>query len=364
MALCCCFFVSLKIPSSGLVIGALSKGGEGWALEKLWWCWAEPLCPGGVVWRGRALWEDNLPQGHKGLLAFLLQPWAPTGTAVAREGTGLPWLSPGHSCSQSSAGRPQAPPGVTQAGKGRVSSALTHRLFPSGVDAAVRSHQQAVPGPAGLPDCPQPRGFLSLWVWSRVPQPSPGQLISAEGLTHHRAGLGCFQSVCEMAPESPTTCLGDQRDMTCTLISALLNFCSSNFQARAPGYFSYRWLVVCFSRQDEHSPASHAIWAREPSLPLGRLSRFGEPAGPAATRQTRLCLPLSQSCHPPSPSSSPCAASTQPRWRMQAAQMQVVICKTSKDLMCLFDFFLSCSFSQFLSRLFLRRLYSLGPIVP
>lgn len=61
MALCCCFFVSLKIPSSGLVIGALSKGEEGWALEKLWWCWAEPLCPGGVVWRGRALWEDNLP---------------------------------------------------------------------------------------------------------------------------------------------------------------------------------------------------------------------------------------------------------------------------------------------------------------
>lgn len=34
MALCCCFFVSLKIPSSGSVIHAVSKGRESWALEK------------------------------------------------------------------------------------------------------------------------------------------------------------------------------------------------------------------------------------------------------------------------------------------------------------------------------------------
>lgn len=77
MALCCCFFVSLKIPSSGLVIHAVSKGRESWALGKaLVVLGRAPLPWHGAVegqGRGRTVSSGSVSV-NESFLAFLLQP--------------------------------------------------------------------------------------------------------------------------------------------------------------------------------------------------------------------------------------------------------------------------------------------------
>lgn len=265
MVLCCCFFVSLKIPSSGLVICAEGKGRESWALEKALVVLGRAPLPwhGGVEGQGTVAGQTV----HEGFLAFLLLPCAPAGTAVAHEGTGLlgcllALLQPGQ-CREGS-----GVPGVTQAGKGRVSLCCDTQLLPSG----WMQHLQSVAISRESPGHSGSLLALSRGYFYHHECQSPAWASWSLQRVWHSLELAwdVWQSVSEVAPESPTIRHGDQRGMTCTFISAFLDFCSSNFQAQAPGYFSYRWLVVCFSRQDEHSPASHAIWAREPSLPLGR----------------------------------------------------------------------------------------------
>lgn len=111
MALCCCFFVSLKIPSSGLVIHAVSEGRESRALGKALVVPGRAPLPWHGAVEGQGAVAGQSPVGTVSARGFPGIP-APalsfTGTAVAHEGTGLPWLSAGHSCSQRNAGRPRA----------------------------------------------------------------------------------------------------------------------------------------------------------------------------------------------------------------------------------------------------------------
>lgn len=141
-----------------------------------------------------------------------------TGTAAAHEGTGLPGLSPGHSCSQRNAGRPRARQGDPGCEGRRLRLCSNTRAVRTGAMQQLQRGSQgcssahaisrelpALPavGPGGvglrqLPDRPDPRGLcrVSLSVWSEVPHTRLGQLISAapfaQGLTDQGDCLGCL----------------------------------------------------------------------------------------------------------------------------------------------------------------------------
>lgn len=161
-----------------------------------------------ALWRGRALWEDNLPwelSAHEGFLG-------------AHEGTGLSWLSPGLSRRQRNAGRPRARQGgqgcegrrvrlcsSTQAGCTGAMQQLRRGSQGCSSAHAISRELLALPavGPCGvgmrqLPDRPHPRGLCHVppSVWSEVPHTSLGRPMSAapfaQGLTHRRACPGCL----------------------------------------------------------------------------------------------------------------------------------------------------------------------------
>lgn len=196
MVLCCCFFVSLKIHSSGLVIRAVSKGRESWALEEAWVVLGRaPVCwQGAVEGQGAVAGQAPMVSGHQGFVP-LAQWWHVKGQGCL----GFSWtlLQPEQSREAS---------GPSRAAKGTgAASAVIHTLLPPGMPSTLQgcshSHQQGAPGPASSEAArlqhsltALTHGFLSPWAWSKVPQTSLRQLVSAapfaEGLTDPRACLG------------------------------------------------------------------------------------------------------------------------------------------------------------------------------
>lgn len=221
MALCCCFFVSLKIPSSVLVIHAVGEGRESRALGKALVVPGRAPLPWHGAVEGQGAVGGQSPMGAVSARGFPGVP-APalsfTGTAGAHEGTGLSWLSPGLSRRQRNAGRPRARQGGQGCEGRRVRLCSSTQAVCTGAMQQLRRGSQgcssahaisrellALPavGPCGvgmrqLPDRPHPRGLCHVpsSVWSQVPHTSLSRPISAapfaQGLTHRRACPGCL----------------------------------------------------------------------------------------------------------------------------------------------------------------------------
>lgn len=231
MALCCCFFVSLKIHSSGLVIRAVSKGRERWALEKAWVVLGRaPVCwHGGVEGQGAVGGQAPTVSGHQGFVP-LAQQWHVKGQGCL----GFSWtlLQPEQS-------REASGPSRVAKGTG-AASGLTHRLLPPGMPSST----------AGLQSAATSRELLALPA-ERQPGCSTPWPPSPTGFYHHEHGAKChrpawaswslqrllprvwqipglawaiWQSGSETAPGSQS-CLGDQRDMT----KGYFHFCLFKF---------------------------------------------------------------------------------------------------------------------------------------